>query len=164
MPQIKTKVKANFKDLYNLHTRLKQLENFSSKAGFWEDVKHPNGKLNSAELANILENGANTPGETGYIPPRPFMKDGTQDSEIVLKTLFIVRFRKFLGLDGRKTSPRDTLHPLGVVVSRWMGNRIRFNTYPPNAQMTVDIKGFNRPLWESGWLSDNVQVKTKRKA
>lgn len=163
MAQIRTKVKADYKELFNLHTRLKQLDNFSSKAGFWAEEKHPNGKLNSAELANILENGANTPGESGYIPPRPFMEDGTMDSELVLRSMFVVRFKKFLGLDGRKTSPRDTLHPLGVVVSRWMSNRITFNTYAPNAKMTVDIKGFNRPLWETGWLADNVQVKTRKK-
>ena len=163
MTYVKTKVKPKMSELYRLHSRLKQLENFSSKAGFWDTKKHPNGKLDSAALANILNNGAKTPGLPGYIPPRPFILDGALDSTIILKSMIVVRFKHFLGLYGKKTSPRDTLHPMGVVVARWLSNRILFNTYEPNAPLTVKLKGFNKPLYESGWLSENVQVKTRKK-
>lgn len=163
MPYVNSKVKANFKSLYSLHTRLKQLENFSTRAGFWKEVYHPNGKLNSAELATILEFGANTEGEAGYIPPRPFIKDGAEDSLIELRSMFLSRFYNFLGGAGRKTSPRDTLHPMGKVMAKWIGQRILFNSYTRNAPLTIEIKGFDRPLYETGWLADHVQVKTRKK-
>lgn len=160
MPQFITKTKYDKKGLLQLRDRFKKLGDWSAQAGFWKERKHPNGKLNAAELANILEYGANLSKATGKIPPRPFIKDGAEDSVIELKHLYQAQFNAFI--EGKK-SPRDVLHPIAVSLAKWIQMRILYNSYVGNRPYTIEKKGFDMPLMESGWLSENVMNKTRLK-
>jgi hypothetical protein len=159
MSSVRVKVKCDKKELLNLRARLKNLDDWSGKAGFWQEQKHPNKKLNAAELANILEYGANY-GKPGFIPPRPFIHDGAMDSLIELRSMYVSAFYNFVE---RKKTPRAILKPMADAMARWIATRILFNNYSRNAPYTVEQKGFDRPLYETGWLSENVKTKTRRK-
>ena len=155
MIDVSVTLKCDDSGLEGLKAKLLDLQTTSAKIGFWEEVKHPNGKLDSAALANILENGAKN------IPARPFIEDGSLDSTIELEALALKQTRKFLTLPN--ASAKDALLPLAEVVSRWISGRILFNSYVDNAPSTVRKKGFNRPLYETGWLAENVQTKVGKK-
>ena len=151
MIEVSTSVKCDDTGMKKLKAKLLDLQTTSAKIGFWSEVQHPNGKLDSASLANILNNGAKN------IPARPFMRDGSFDSTIELEALALKQTRKFLTLPN--ASAKDALLPLAEVVSKWISGRILFNSYVDNAPSTVRKKGFNRPLYETGWLAENVQIK-----
>jgi hypothetical protein len=50
-----------------------------------------------------------------------------------------------------------------MIIADWISTRILFNNYQPNTAFTEAQKGFNRPLFETGWLARNVQTKTRHK-
>lgn len=160
MPSVTTKVKYDKKGLLQLRDRFKKLDDWSGQAGFWKEQKHPNGKLNAAELANILEYGANLSKATGKIPPRPFIHDGAEDSVLELKRLYQAQFNAFV--EGKK-SPRDVLRPIALSMAKWIQMRILYNDYVGNRPYTIEKKGFDHPLMETGWLADNVMTKTRLK-
>lgn len=156
MARITNKVKCDKRGLTQLRSRYKKLDDWGAQAGFYREQKHPNGKLDAAHLAVILNYGH----EESNIPPRPFIVDGAQDSLIELRSMFISRFYQFVV---NKQSPQNTLQPIAEAMARWIAQRILFNNYERNAEYTVERKGFNRPLFETGWLAENVMTKVKRK-
>lgn len=138
MPQFKTKVKCDKKVLLNLRERMKNLDDWSGQAGFWKEQRHPATTLNAAELANILEYGANHGKGSGEIPARPFIADGAADSIIELRSMFRSAFYNFVE---NKQTPRTILQPLALAMSRWIAQRILFNNYAPNKEYTISQKG-----------------------
>lgn len=158
---IKVKTKSDFSGFKEIKKKLLDIESTSIKTGFWPEVKHPNGKLNSAELANILINGARK-GRSGEIPPRPFLQDGIADGILDLKRTSVRQYKRFMSIKNKR-SFKHFAKPIADSSSGWVKQRILFNSYEENASYTVRRKGFNRPLYESGWLANNVQTKIGRK-
>lgn len=156
---IKTKVKSDSTGFDILRKKLVDLDSTSVQWGFWSDVKHPNGKLDSASLANILERGARR-GRSGEIPPRPAIADGIADGQRDLGRMSARQMQRFLSLQNKRSFKHFT-KPIAESGKGWVRQRILFNSYEENASYTVRRKGFNRPLYETGWLANNVQAKVK---
>lgn len=96
----------------------------------------------------------------GYIPPRPFMTIGLRD---LLKTAKYTRaykkaFRDILNgssyekeylLIGKKVVP-----DMVDIIDEW--------STPPNATSTINIKGEDNPLVDSGKMRDSFKTKVER--
>lgn len=136
-----------------LKNKLHEMQTTHGEAGFYSDP-HPNGRgATMAEVATYNEYG------TKDIPARPFFAPAARQSRVVMSRMFVQRFQQILL---NRTTVSKSLKELSDRQAEWIKERILFNTYArtiPNADFTISKKGFNRPLFETGYMADNVKTK-----
>lgn len=143
----------------------KHLADLSKKeivAGFFEESKYPNNSsrhkgVSVAQVAKWQNDG--TIGGNGNIPPRPFMdlaaleiKDNKQ-----FKTLLEKPVIKAL----RKVSSTPSKLKIADLMKEIIQLQILDFDDPENAVKTVELKGFNDPLIETGRMYDSVKGKVR---
>lgn len=145
--------------------------------GFWDDmyegvdkpfyskVAKPNSKTANNPMGKPRRYGVREPISVasvaahneyggGFTPPRPFMRDTINKNW--RKWRRFVQDRLPVTLDAKKT-----MIELGDMVSDDVRTMILTYTTPPNAPSTVRIKGFNKPLVDSGQMSESVRMEVK---
>lgn len=158
---ISVDVKCDNSILQQIKNAMREMDDMHGEAGFYQEM-HPNGRgATAAEVANFNEYGTEMNGEP-HIPARPFFKPAAKQSKASMKMSF-----DKIGFDilSGKRSVLDGYDKLAKKQAAWIKERILFNNYAsriPNAPSTVEQKGFNRPLYETGWLADNVRTKVRR--
>lgn len=122
--------------------------------------KYPRKDITVGEVAIINEYG------TEDIPPRPAFKKGLDDSVKSNKKLIDAALKNFVNhmLTGRKDSIKrnltQALTQIGRSAKKNTKDIIKAGSMSPgNAQSTIDRKGFDHPLWETGLLHDSVDYK-----
>lgn len=142
------KTTLNMKGLDNLAKRMKTLARASVKTGFFEDAKYDDG-LSVATVAAWNEHG------TRFHPERPFMQDTLTEQRAK-----IVHFLKLVAKSSIKGDGASTriMKQLGAFVSGKM--KIMIENYPgSNSVATIERKGFNRPLFDTGKMAASVTFK-----
>lgn len=143
-----------WKSIKNQMMEMKQLQ---GESGFYSEP-HPNGR--GATLAQVAV--FNEYGTEQGIPARPFFKPAAKQSRQVIGKMFADKFKEILL---QKTTVFKALEKISEKEAQWIRERILFNSYArtiPNAPFTQEKKGFNRPLYETGYLADNVEHKVVR--
>lgn len=152
------KVKLNMQGLKQLEKKTTSLSRRKIKEGFFEG-QHSSG-VSNAGLALLLEYGRRESSENSYIPPRPAF------SELIFKLKHTPIFRRYaqklykqflLG----EISENKFLESLGEFMAGWhkdiMFNWVSDGTInTSNAPLTIEMKGFNRPFYETGELIDSA--------
>lgn len=138
-----------------LNSLIKRVDEFNGlwiEAGFFEDSKYgpDNHNLPVAQVAWWNENG------TSLNPQRPFMSDTFQDRNNILHIQNSFR-RIATGLIGN-TGYMQLVRNLGEMVKDMI--QVSIDDYPgSNSPSTIERKGFNDPLLDTGKMLESVKYK-----
>lgn len=156
--KVNVRVKKNIVPLIVMKRRLNMLAQTSMEVGFFSDKTYgpENDNLPVAQVAFWQERGTYhwATGEE-HIPARPFFLttiDSFKRGRNVSKRLAIA-VQMFL-ID--RMSPIPAMKNLGEFLQKQLQDSIERWSVPPNAKSTVDKKGFNNPLIETGFMKDSV--------
>ncbi|EMI7065466.1 hypothetical protein V6858_003974 [Providencia rettgeri] len=118
--------------------------NLELRAGIFETAKYPEGEQ-VAEVAYKQEFGS--PSEN--IPSRPFFRHAIAVNQKNLSAVIANGFRHYDG------DIELAMRAAGEVIVDDLRNSVINWSTPPNAQYTVDLKGFNNPLVDTGQLANS---------
>ena len=108
-------------------------------------------------------------GDNLSIPARPFVRLYVHPkSVLVIEREFAKNFDVMLRFHNRLTRPlkaaTTTMDNIGRKAKEEMKNLIKNgNTYKKNSDFTVQIKGFDHPLYETGDLLNSIDSKLERR-
>lgn len=154
------KTKCNSKEWDKIKRRLTRQSPKSTDVGFW-NTTHPSG-FSVAQVAMWNDrgrvNGQDSKFPGSVSPPRPFMRIGLMGS--IAKEILPTFLNKIhLIASGSMTwavfnkQLEDTLrNKLQQIIIDWNS--------PPNSKATIDIKGFDDPLINTGAMFDSVKTRT----
>jgi len=143
----------------------KHLASLSKKeifAGFFEESKYPTDSTRHkgvavAQVAKWQNDG--TIGGNGNIPPRPFM------DLAALEIKDSRAFKKALTQPVIKTLTKTGSNTAKLKVANLMKEIIQLQilnfSEPKNSERTIELKGFNDPLIETGRMYDSVKGKVR---
>lgn len=118
--------------------------NLELRAGIFETAKYPEGEQ-VAEVAYKQEFGS--PSEN--IPSRPFFRHAITVNQENWSAVIANGFRHYDG------DIELAMRAAGEVIVDDLRNSVINWSTPPNAQYTVDLKGFNNPLVDTGQLANS---------
>jgi hypothetical protein len=116
--------------------------------------KHPRSGETLEDIAIINEFGA------GNVPERPFLRGTILKNK--KKYRKFVRDRILRGALLKKRSTKKAVNDLGKEAVKDVRRMIDSKIPPPNAPSTVDAKGFDHPLIETGLLKSSIGFKVER--
>lgn len=160
---ISISVKTNTKPWEKMRKILLEGKHKAEDVGWMDGKVHPNEPdVLVAQIASWLEQG--TINQNGNeIPPRPYIRQGFipyLKSSGVLKQ-WGVQYLPLI-MTGKMTweSFYEKIGPelvkiLQKIMYDWQN--------PPNAPLTIELKGFNDPLKETGFLIESIQSRIGRK-
>lgn len=154
----KVDIKSDLKEWNALVKRLENLSSLDLQVGFFEDAKYgsENNNLHVATVASWQEQG-NPVFNVNY-PARPFMRVGLRDS-LRRGGYKNEMAQVFTNVMIRKKSSQKELSQLGDKLATELSNIIYAWDTPPNSPSTVDQKGFNDPLVETGTMAESTDYK-----
>lgn len=154
-------IKKMSSNLDELELRLKELQKVEATVGITNDGKHPNFDGSYHDLMWIQHSGVSSK----RIPPRPL---GTislltfKGEDIMRRSLN--KYFSNLNKKGGVLSAEDALKPWLKGMYEHSLNIFGNTTFlEPNAQYTIDRKGFDAPLVESGSLKAAWGIKINGK-
>lgn len=127
----------------------------TARVGFFEDSgEHPRSHMTAYEIALINNYGS----VKANIPERPFVTDGAYERELVAQADLRKGVRQVH--QGKKTFSQA----LSVAAETQKDSiaaqlQLAKFVYAGNAPSTVENKGFNAPMFESGWLYQKIDIK-----
>jgi hypothetical protein len=130
------------------------------KVGFFEDSVYgsENDNLPVAQVAQWQEEG------TESIPMRPFIRAGFMIKEIEKHKWINAQVIQWIDAVARgRMSWTQLYNHLGPVFVKMMQKEIENWRIPMNAPLTVELKGFNDPLIDTGKMMDSVNYRLGRK-
>lgn len=127
------------------------------KIGFFDEgERHPRTGESSPDIAAINNFGGESLDGASKIPRRPFFDEAIRKGELELED--IVSSSVYALLSGRE-SLKDSLEDIGNEMFRQLFRTIRSGQFVENADLTIAMKGFDRPLFETGWLLTQIKIK-----
>lgn len=152
---IKTKVTCDLSGLDKLKSDIKKAASKKGEVGFYDDQHHRKGnKITPMSLIAYVNNFGT---DKVPIPSRPFFDDAVDDSKMEVKSILSREWAKILA--GK--SPNKALEKSADVISKYITDNIRNNTYTPNEESTLKRKEGDQPLVDTGQLMDAARVKVK---
>ena len=117
--------------------------------GFFDGKPHPKTGVSEATVAAINEFGV----ESDNIPERPFMAATARNTKVAGK---LAR-----ELKQNLSSQRGAFNwnVVGQFYANEVSITIRDFATPPNAPLTISLKGFDNPLVETGHMMRNVDTR-----
>lgn len=133
---------------------------------FPEDVYGPeNNNVSKAYIAQINEeghiNGSDSLFPGAVTPPRPFMRVGFKD--YMSSPAADKRFTSIIRSVNNGQSVFKALKIGGDSFAEGLKQVMRDWQTPPNAAITIELKGFNDPLRSTGELIDSANAKVVKK-
>lgn len=133
------------------------------RVGWMEDNMHPTG-IPTAQVAQLNEeghiNGVGSKFPGTMTPPRPFMRTGFVPKAAQMFPSFLPMVNQV----AMGTTTWTKAHQqMGIKLKSTLQGVIEAWSSPANSPATVDLKGRNDPLIDSGWMLDTVQYKVTRK-
>jgi len=124
------------------------------KVGFFEESVYEDG-IQVAQVAQWNEEGTSTN------PMRPFMRVGfgSAISKGVYHSIFVDSIESIIM--GKSTFAKE-YQKLGPMVVADMQEEIEEWNTPPNSPRTVERKGFNNPLIDTGLMHDSVKFRVEK--
>lgn len=154
-------IKKMSSNLDELERRLKELQRVEATVGITNDGKHPNFDGSYHDLMWMQHSGV----ASKNIPPRPLGSIALlsfKGEDIMRKSLN--KYFRNLNKRGGVISAEDALKPWLKGMYEHSLNIFGNKTFlEPNAQFTIDKKGFNSPLIESGSLKAAWAIKINGK-
>ncbi len=132
------------------------------KVGFFPNSTYPPRKGSSeplyvAQVAAWQEYGTHDANGKQHIPPRPFMR--------TMARTYSPRWGALLA-SALQVTELDSEKALGIVAEKLKDQMVetivKFDT-PPNADATIEKKGFDDPLIDSGHMMRSVEAKVEMK-
>lgn len=169
-------IEANLKINENLIKKLKKLKGGTVKVGWFEGQNYDDGTpiatiarvqeygatINVTEKMRgwFLANGYPLKKETQqiHIPERSFMRRTADNKKQEWKEKIEKDLKKVI--EGN-LSIEEALNRLGVQIKGDIQTTISEISEPPNASMTIDRKGFNKPLVDTGTMLQYIDVRTE---
>lgn len=141
--------KLDMKGLTNLARRMATLAKLQPKVGFFED-KYDDG-MPVATVASWNEHG------TRFHPERPFMKETANDAktrQAMLKLMVKAAQASISGTGNARSI-------MSLVAKLLVGEiKATIANYPGhNSLATIEAKGFDRPLYDTGKMLESVKFK-----
>lgn len=157
----KVKITINNKPWIAMRRRLTRSDARMIDVGWWGS-RHPSG-VPTAQVAAWNEEGHMNGGMFAgtRTPPRPFIRVGFYKEIRPLLQTRIVHGVNLIA-QGRKTWT-TFYRELGNDLVELMKEQILEWEKPPNKPSTVEMKGFNDPLIETGALYDSVKFRISRR-
>ena len=121
------------------------------KVGFFSHSRYPDG-LPVATVAAWNEYGTRTRSGATWIPERPFFRQAIENSKPDVKKHVRERVR---GNPELGTS-LELANEVGAIVAGHIQQRIADFDDPGNAELTIEIKGFDNPLVHTGQMRTSV--------
>ena len=147
-----TEDKAAKKRLERIRRALIKAARSHVEVGYFDGRPHPKTGESEATVAAINEFGV----PSLNIPERPFMAATARNTAVGMKIASEIKF----ALTGAK-NPSSIWSPIGGFYAREVSLVIEGFSQPPNAPLTISLKGFDDPLVETGHMKDNVQWRVK---
>ena len=95
---------------------------------------------------------------TGNIPSRPFMRPVLHSQkQTILENL---RHQYQMAIRNNQNTTK-VLHLIGEDVRWRIQSQILATTTPPNAPSTIKAKGFNKPLYDTGFMLNSVNYQVE---
>ena len=135
----------------NLVVALKDLDGLEGKTGWFETAHYPGGTP-VAYVATIHEFG------TAHIPARPFMRPAVQDNGPEWMKLFEQGATAII--QGTYTA-REVLEMVTLRAAGDIAKKIQAVTAPPLSPITIARKGHDKPLIDTGQMSQSVTGKVE---
>lgn len=134
---------------------LKEGKHFSVNTGFFDEMYGPeNDSLFVAQVAQWQEEG------TDKIPMRPFMRAGFMIKNIEKLDWITPEVKGMINAVALGQMSWNQLYQkLGPVFVEIMKKEIEDWTSPMNAPLTIELKGFNDPLIDTGKMLDSVEYR-----
>jgi hypothetical protein len=157
------KVKHNTKGLENLLKSINKIKEVELAIGVFRDAgKNSGAKIHNAALLAIHELS-----DGSKFPARPVMKVSTQQYGVS----WGISATKAMSSVLRKSNGRVTTYPTIINALNRTGVTAVSNvkavfgspSLTRNAPATIEAKGFNAPLVESGELEKSIKFKSRRK-
>lgn len=120
--------------------------------GYFDARPHPKTGETEATVAAINEFGV----PSLNIPERPFMAATSRTTAVGFKIASEMK----LALAGAK-NPSSIWGSIGGFYAKEVSLTIEGFSQPPNAPLTISLKGFDNPLVETGHMKDHVQWRVK---
>lgn len=127
----------------------------SARIGYFEDSgEHPRSGKTAYEIASINNYGA----PEAKIPARPFVTDGAYERELVSQLEMVKTIQQLhkgsgtirQGVKKAAEVQRDSI-AAQLQLARFV--------YDGNTESTQRNKGFDAPLFETGWLQTKIDIK-----
>jgi hypothetical protein len=131
---------------------LKKLQDLEVQVGFQGDQKYEDG-TSIAEVAAYNEFGSSD------TPERPFMRQSFENHEAELKA-GCEAANRVVNSGG---SAEQALQQLGTLAKGLVQDEIVNGGFAPNAESTIQKKGSERPLIDSGTMRESVNFVIKRR-
>lgn len=145
---LEKKLNAYFKNLVSCH----------SDVGFIDGSKTYEDGMNVPTVAYNQENGVrrwkDKTGKEWFIPPRPFMSYSSRLFESGFSNILAKEIvGKYDSKDALETASKKLQERIQLSIIEW--------TTPKNAEYTIEKKGFDDPLIETGLMFDSVEYQVK---
>lgn len=135
--------------------KTENLGNWEVEYGYYENQSHPESDLSLADIAAINEFGS----KTKNIPSRPFMFQ-TSLSHSADKQHEIL----YLDMLFKRKPLRSALKEIGERGVQLVEQIIDMGNFEANAPFTIDLKGFDRPLVDTGYLKSHAKSKVQKRS
>lgn len=145
------KLKAHLRQM-----RLNLSEAQELEVGFFPEDVHPKNHIPVASVAFANEYGDPTnefEGHAAPIPPRPFFRYAIAINQPQWNGAFLA------GLKAVGYHSLPALEGLGALIQGQVRTSIALFSTPMNSKITIELKGFNDPLMETGYMLDHVKYK-----
>ena len=147
------------KNLIEVKNILNDLKNTEVLVGIPQEKSSQRGKINNAELLYIHTNGSTV----RNIPPRPVIEPAIEDNKQQISEFLKNGMLKALEVNQEgafKELENAGLH--GQNVSReWFTNEK--NNWKPNSKATIEKKGSDRPLIDTGEMRKSIIYVIRKK-
>lgn len=129
------------------------------KTGWFDSNRYEDGTP-VAQVAKIQNDGAvirnKKTGKTIEIPSRPFFTDAINNNKENIKDRYIKDFKGYIkNKRNKEASLRRTSNYIEGLVKKQIVN----GGYKPNSPDTVEKKGFNKPLVDTGIMLQTISSK-----
>lgn len=127
----------------------------TAHTGFFEDSgPHPRSGENAYTIAAVNNNGS----DWQNIPERPFMDDGAFERELQTSDQLRKGYEKFqAGTMSLRQAIKKAAYEQEQGILAYIA--LAPTMYADNAKSTIENKGFNAPLQETGWLPRQIDTK-----
>lgn len=150
-----SKVKSNLRGLAALKKKIKTMSQYSAQAGYY-DNKHPTAGISYAYLASIHEYGT----RDGRIPQRDFITKAYLDWATSIND---EAKKAAISIIYKGIPVRTALKGIADDGALFITNAAYSFDSPANAASTIQNKGFDNPLIETGKLANGVKSKVVKK-
>lgn len=127
----------------------------TARVGYFDDSgKHPRTKKTAADIATINNNGY----VKANIPARPWITDGAFEGELPTHREMRKYYERFVTgeLDLKESLRRAAQEQKFRILQKYDEAPA---IYANNRPFTIEKKGFDMALFDTGWLQDKIDVK-----